>query len=471
MSGDLHERILSNTVSQIAGRALIALLRLGVAAIIIRGFGAETFGAFAIILGVLTIAEWIVDFGTIGIFIRDLPRDAAGRERKLRTLTAMMLVQVPAAAAVFLAILGAMRYPASILQAGAIAAISLPFLGGVVVYFAVFRADLRMERAIGAELLSVLALAALLLLIPEGARSLTTVAAAYAVARAVQFAASVVLGWSEYRLSVAGASADEVRRGLRASATAGVIGTLAMAYEATDTLVLSRLATVTEVALYNAAQRLLTPVLLTAAAVAATLYAVAAPHWPESPRAFSGAGQRGLDTAAVTGGLALSAILAGGPFLLALLGPEVRAAAPLLVPLGFYIFLRAMTATIGPLTYIVHAERRTLLAVAISTALKPLVLGVTLMNADLISMAWAAAVVELAGMVIPAAAILRGHGVPLRWSVPLRAAALLAATTLAVEWTGWSGITAMAAAALLYAALSFVTRTISIVDLRLLFRR
>src|SRR5262249_55874829 len=57
---DLRSRILRNTGAQMVGRVVIALSRLAVAAIIVRVFGAATFGEYGLILSFLAVAEWLV---------------------------------------------------------------------------------------------------------------------------------------------------------------------------------------------------------------------------------------------------------------------------------------------------------------------------------------------------------------------------------------------------------------------------
>ena len=88
-------RILRNTAAQMVGRVAIALLRLAVAAIIVRVFGAGTFGEYALVFGLLAFAEWIVDFGTTELFVREGARDPAREPARLRLVTALHVAHGP----------------------------------------------------------------------------------------------------------------------------------------------------------------------------------------------------------------------------------------------------------------------------------------------------------------------------------------------------------------------------------------
>ena len=151
-AADLGWSVFRNTVSQIGGRGLIALIRLVVAGMIVRSYGPETFGEYSVVFGILTIAEWLLDFGTTDAFVREISRNPERGPRLLRIMTTAKLVQVPVAWVALMAILFALRYPARIIEAGLVGGAGMVFLAGMLVYRAIFKASLRTDREVAAEI-------------------------------------------------------------------------------------------------------------------------------------------------------------------------------------------------------------------------------------------------------------------------------------------------------------------------------
>src|ERR1051326_6668098 len=86
--------IIRNTGAHFAGRNLISLGRLVVSGTIARTYGKDVFGAYSLVLVLLAVAEWLLDFGTSDVFVREICRKPEKGERWLRTLTALKLLQI-----------------------------------------------------------------------------------------------------------------------------------------------------------------------------------------------------------------------------------------------------------------------------------------------------------------------------------------------------------------------------------------
>src|SRR5262249_17491097 len=79
-TSNLGWSVFKNSIVLIAGRLSISLSRLIVAGLVIRGYGRDIFGQYSLVFGTLAIAEWLVDFGTTDVFVRDISRKPeAGR--------------------------------------------------------------------------------------------------------------------------------------------------------------------------------------------------------------------------------------------------------------------------------------------------------------------------------------------------------------------------------------------------------
>src|SRR5271165_1757662 len=127
----LGRRFVRNSAALAIGWNINAVGRLVAAALVVRTLGVEVFGEYALLVVWLTIAEWILDFGTVEVFVREANQEPAQRSRLVRIFLALKIVQVPVAVLVLAAGLAAMQYSRHILEAGLVASLSLLFTAGV----------------------------------------------------------------------------------------------------------------------------------------------------------------------------------------------------------------------------------------------------------------------------------------------------------------------------------------------------
>ncbi|HEX5130813.1 MAG TPA: oligosaccharide flippase family protein, partial [Usitatibacter sp.] len=194
-------RILRNTGAQMAGRIVIALSRLVVAAIIVRTLGAGTFGEYALVLGLLVFAEWLVDFGTTEIFVRELAREPVRQTHLVRIVAALKIVQVPIAFLALAAVALAFRYPEHVLLGALVGGASLAFHAGVLVFRVIFKAHLALEREVAAELASAVAMIAMVAAVARLGGGLVALLACHAASRAIFLALCMAFGRRDFRLS------------------------------------------------------------------------------------------------------------------------------------------------------------------------------------------------------------------------------------------------------------------------------
>src|SRR5580765_8839691 len=85
-------RAVKNVGSQVGGRLFLTVARFGVAAFIVRRSGIDAFGEYALILSLLLIAEWLVDFGMTDVAVRAICQDPRHERRLLRSLFTAKLI-------------------------------------------------------------------------------------------------------------------------------------------------------------------------------------------------------------------------------------------------------------------------------------------------------------------------------------------------------------------------------------------
>ena len=472
-TADLGWSAFRNTASQIGGRGVIALLRLVVAGMIVRSYGPETFGEYSLVFGILTIAEGLLDFGTTDAFVREISRDPGRGPRLLRIMTTAKLVQVPVAWVALVAILLALRYPARIVEASLVGGAGMVFLAGMLVYRAIFKASLRTDREVAAELVSTVVLIPLVWLVASRGGSLAALVGCQVVSRAVFFGLCLFLGSGQHRLSLQGVAWRDVRWGLQASAPLGIIGLLVGVYETLDILLLSKLGTFSELAYYSGAQRLVWPVLLALAAIGGTLYPIVASSWPHARSQFEQACQRGLDTAVVLAGFSLCSYLAAADFYMGLIGPELAVGAPALRILAVVCCVKAISAIAGPVLYAVHAQKQALQVVVAAVVVKAAVLVPLIPQFGYVGAAFGVLAVESCLSAVAALYLVRRFaGFRWRWNVPLKVALVAVASALAVRLLlATHGFQAALAAPILYVPSVFLSGALRWEDVRSLLKR
>ena len=464
-------RILRSTAALVGGRNLIALARLVVVAMIVRSFGAETYGEYALLVTILTIAEWIVDFGTTDVFVRDICREPGREAALMRVLAAAKLMQVPAALALIAGILYALQYPPRIVAAGLVASVSLVFFGGTLLYRVAFRVHLVMEREMAAELLSVMLMIGLVALLAHTGGSLMALLGCVAASRAAYFAFSFAFGRSYFTPKLRRIDWKEVREVLKPAATIGTAGLLLVVYEALDVVLLSRMAATADVAYYSGAQKLAWPLLMALSAVGTTFYTVIASHWPHAQAQFEASCQRAFDVVVMLAAVPLCSILAGAEFFMGLLGKDLVAGAPALRLLAVLCVVKAISMTVGPVLYIVHAQALLLRLVALALVLKTLLLLAVAPEFGFVGAAAVGFVLEVAFAALTIHLAWKRTGYRVRWRTALLVCAIVTASAGAAFLGVSSSLLAALLAAALCTALMFVTGIVSRESLRSLLEK
>ena len=415
---------LRNATAHFVGRNLISLARLVVASSIARTYGVEVFGQYSLLLVLLAIAEWLVDFGTSDIMVREINRTPDRGVQLLRSLTGAKLVQVIAAGIAFLVLIFAMGYPAAVIQGAFFAVGSLVFFAGTLIYHTLFKASLTIEREVAAELLSVFLMIGLVWSVSGRGVTIPTLMACHMASRAAFFGGCYLLGRSRFELSLHGVTRSDIRWSLHTASALGVIGLVVIVYESMDVLLLSKIASLSDVAYYSGAQRYISPFVVALTGIGSTLYPVAASFWPHSVDSFHHSCQRATDMVFVFAGAAVCAILASADFLMRLLGPDLAPGATILRVLGLLLFFKAITNTTGPVLYVLHAQRAALKMVVGALAAKACLVMFLAPRFGSLGVAVSSLIVDCCTAALTLYLVYRGSGFLLNWTIPLKCIAI-----------------------------------------------
>lgn len=432
--------ILKNAASQTGGRILLALVRFGVAVLIVQRAGLESFGDYALILSYLLVAEWLTDFGQTDIAVREMSRDRGRWAPILGAVVVTKAGQTLFAAVVLCAAVLALDYPDPVLRASLIAAGGLVFHAGVLIYRVLFRVEMRMERDVGAELVSAFVLLVAIWGATGQGASLETLILCYAGSRGVYFVASLILAGARPEVDLAAGVRHELKVIVLAGLPIGVAGLLTSLYDAMDAIALSIWSDSGEVGAFTAAMRFLILAVLAVQALSMAVFPVLARQWTHERQAFERTSQKTLESAAVIGGAIFCGLHVGAEGLASLLGAdtEVATISDVLRLLSWAILARIVVTVMGPLVVIAGKQLHVVWVTAIVVLSKALALAWLVPGGGAIGAAQAYLISEVGVGLIPTIIICQHvAGFRLRWSVPVRAAAAAALVAGGAAIAGW----------------------------------
>lgn len=455
-------RVLKSGMAQMTGRVVITLARLAAAALIVRAFGVERYGEYALILSLLWISDWIVDFGLSDITARELCRRPEDRQGLMAALLASKGLQVLVAYPVLIALLVGLRYPEHVQVAGAVAGIETLFYAGILVCRAAFKADLELQRDVGAELVGALALLPALWVACALEAGLAVLLACFVVSRGLAFGVAWFLGRGQLALRLRGARRETMLAGAREALPLGVSGLFACLYSSLDVMLLSKLATPHDLGLYSGALRLVFPATVLVASLAAVLFPLLAATWEARPSEFERFLQLGLDAIVLVTGFLVVGFIAASHFIVGLLGEDMLAAAPILDVLAVVVFFKALTNTVGAVLVVVGKQGHAVWLTSTGLVVKAVLLAILIPRHGTLGVAYGFLATEIGvGFVLTVWLVQRFTRQRLRWGSTLKVLAVAAVILAGLEGLGWrGGLLAGLGAGMAFLGLALLTRAV-----------
>jgi O-antigen/teichoic acid export membrane protein len=471
-SSSLLRVVARNALSQAAGRILLTFLRFGVAVIIVRRAGLEAFGQYALVLSFVYVAEWIADFGQSDIAVRDLASGARRWEATLGALAVAKLLQGGAAALLAWVAVAALGYEPAVVRATLLAGGAILLYAFVLVYRAEFRARMRMDKDVGAEIISAIALAAAVWFVAGAQPTLDALVLCYVGARAVFLVAAAALAGGLPRIALAPNVGREARSLVVAALPLGISGLLVSAYDAMDAMALARWSTVGEVGVFTVATRILMMAVIVAQALGIAVFPLLSAQWKTDREAFARTAQAALDFAVVLGGAIFCATWCGAGGLARVFKYDPLAITTVLQVLSWAILARVLVTILSPMVIVSGRQVHTLWLTGIVVLAKWLALLWLVPGAGAVGAAVAYLVSEIAVGLLPTIIVCqRVAGVSLDWGAPLRGLAAAAAVAGAAYWYGIEATLAQGVAgALVFLTLAAAARVLRLGDLRRLAR-
>lgn len=341
-------KVVKNAASQMGGRLALTTLRFAIVVIITNQAGAAVFGEYTLLMSFLLFAEVLIDFGMTDALVRTLSQEPA---RQSVLLGALFRAKVFLALAAVVCLLGgllALGYPRTIFTGGLVAVPALLSYAGVLVFRAVLKTQLKMQREVAAEVIGVMSVIPLYWFFAQPGTSVAVLIACYSMSRMLFFLVLFLgsrpqLGAIDFR-----GGAGQARWLASLSYPLGISVLLVCVYDALDPVLLSKFHNAQEIAWFSGPSRFMALLTMMVYPVADSALPLLGAQWRESKLRF----RETVDTTfrlvtfLAAGGFCVFFVSA--EFLLSLMGPEMSPAVGVFRVLAFVAVARSLMSVATP---------------------------------------------------------------------------------------------------------------------------
>ena len=468
-----RRRLVGDVLVQVAGRLASIALGVGVTLLIIRTLGDSRFGEWSTVLAATQIMLWSAEFGLSRVAIARAASKPGEEAEWIGALLALRLMLAIPATLLCVAVVLAISTTSEMRLAGLLLAGTVA-LTGPSALSAVFELRVRNDIATALLLANNLLWAGVVVYVAVTDAGLVTLAAGMLAVTAVTAAASLWLGLRSMKISLRG-SRGRWRELATAGLATGVGGGLITAYVRIDQLLVFQFAGARQAGLYAAVYRILDQGQFLPGSVTTTMMPVIARTLGDRPAQARRLVQRTAEYLAIASLPALAfTIVAAGPTVELLFGPDFEAAAPALpILMGAFVFVSLGYLT-GNLIVVLGLQRK-LIAIAATGLVVNVALNVVLIPAyGFLAAAWVTLATEVVVFGLAARLVLRGLGHRPDVSRLLRACAAAAGMgglVLVGRAVGAPIEVLLVLAPVVYAALLFALRALTGQEVRSVLRR
>jgi O-antigen/teichoic acid export membrane protein len=434
MTPERGTRVFRSTAIQGAGRIIISVLKVLAYARVVRGFGPERFGEYALITAILAVGETIVDFGLTDLAVASICQNPARRVPILRNLARGKVAMSVAAFALVSIYFYVLDFEPHVLKSGLVGGISLLFFAVVVVYRAHFKARVELHREVLAELISTVVLVALIDVARIAQAGLEWLLYGFVVSRMVFAGLCTWFARKEFRLSPRDLLPSLQIEGFRPAVPIGILGVIVVLNVTLDPVILAKVADENSVGQFAAAFRFGFPVVMVINGFAASVYPLLAASWPSNRDEARAIYQKSIDSACVASAGLVVVFQSCSQFIMtALMGPRMAEAGFVLRDLSWSYAVMCLTGTVAPVLFVLGGQWY-----ALASATSAIVMHASL-NLILVpehrafGAAWSSAITEFSVALVPTVwFVQRLLQYRIRWFALLRAGAAAACSLLPV---------------------------------------
>ena len=337
----------------------VSLSRLIIALIIVRLVNAEVFGAYVVVMSIVFIGEWLMDFGFTDIAVRNISQDKESREKTIAAFVLLKCLQAVITCAVVVLVVYLLGYT-ELLPAIGIGSLGLLFYGVAQTYRVDFRVNITMYKDMLSESSGVLAMILLVFFVSAAGGGVTELVACHSISRLIYLAGN----W--YQREVRGSPIASCTSGrdaftlLKQASPLGLAGVLVACYDSIIPLVLAKLMDMEAVAQYTIAIRLVLPIVLITQAISNVFFTPLAESWSSNKPKFISTQQNLLEIVCVVSCAFFCVVYSSSEFIVSFFGESVSESAAILRVLSWAIVARAVTIAMSSPIIICGGQRKTM---------------------------------------------------------------------------------------------------------------
>lgn len=354
-----HWRILKNVISLISGRLFISLSRFVIALIIIRLLNTEIFGAYVVVMSIIFIGEWLMDFGFTDIAVRNISQDKNNRLNILNAYTTIKTIQAFIAYGLVILTIYLLGYN-ELLPAVGVGGLALIFYGIAQIYRVDFRVNMSMDKDMLSESSGVLVMIILVFLLSYNGASVVELVACHALSRFIYLSGNMYFGAKNYKLAPSFKDSHYITVLVKQAAPLGLAGIMVACYDSVIPLVLSKLLDMDAVAQYTVAIRVVFPVVLITQAISNVFYTPLSKFWNSDKSQFISTQQNMVEFTWFIACGFICLIYNGSDFIVSFFGNSLTESAMILRLLSWAIIARAMTIAMSPPIIICGGQKKTM---------------------------------------------------------------------------------------------------------------
>ena len=419
--GNPWQSVAKNAAYQFGGRLSISAGRFAVAILLIRYTGAERYGEYSLILSLLIIAEWLVDFGITDIGVRNISQQPDRQRVLLRAIAFISGGQAIIAFFLMLFAFYAMGYPQHIVRAGLLGGVGLIFYAGIVVYRILFRVKMSMEKNVLGEATGLLVMLPLVVYACFQDATVEVFIGCYLVARIVHFFVVAMLGRGALQSDSPGADTAMVRQMLYQAVPLGVAGLLVCFHESMIPVMLSKMTGMEAVGEYSYTLRFAMLIIMVIQSLNIAFFPLLSSYWKSDKEKFWQTQQIALEASILIGAGLFCLMNASAEFILTLAGAQLADAVLVLRLMSWLVLLRIVTMPITPLIIVAGGQVSVLWIAALSMIFQFLTLLWLVPVYGTVGAVIASLLVKLVIGTLPIILISgRMTGYPLKWKTPVK---------------------------------------------------
>ena len=369
-SASSNWKLLQNIASLVGGKAFISLSRLLITLIVVRLAGTEVLGQYVVVMSILYIGEWLVDFGFTDIAVRNISQSHDKRKAILDAFSLIKLFQAALAFGAVILAIDLLGYP-ELTKAVYIGGAGIVFYGGAQIYRVSCRVDMTMHKDMMSESFGVLVMLILALLLSIGEANVPAFVACYAISRFIYFTVNLVLGSGVYRPKLKMHYRGNVNLLLRQATPLGIAGITVACYDAIIPLVLSKMVSMEAVAIYSVAIRLVFPIIIVTHAIGNVFYTPLSNYYSTNKKLFAATQQNLVEIVVLVSCLFFCLLYSSSDFIVSFFGESMAESARILRALSWAILARALSIAMASPIIICGGQRKTMwitITVMISSA-------------------------------------------------------------------------------------------------------